>query len=58
MPYQCSTDMVEALKKAGVAHELITIENGGHSLWGGDRKLIEQAFARSMEYIDEQLSAP
>ncbi|NQT11508.1 MAG: hypothetical protein HQ582_02085 [Planctomycetes bacterium] len=46
------------LKRLGRPHELITVENGGHSLWGGDPKLIEQAFARSIEYIHEQLSAP
>lgn len=57
-PYECSTDMVKALKKVGVPNELITVENGGHGLWGGDRKLIEAAFQRSLDYISQQLSSP
>jgi len=56
VPYECSTDMVEALKKVGVSHELITVKGGGHSLWGGDRKVIEAAFQRSLDYIRHQLS--
>jgi len=58
VPYAQSVEMARALERLGRPHELITIENGGHSLWGGDPKLIEQAFARSMEYIHEQLSTP
>ena len=56
VPYEKSVEMAEALKRLGRPYELITIEKGGHSLWGGDRKLIEKAFQRSMEYIREQLT--
>ncbi|MAG92978.1 MAG: hypothetical protein CMJ48_04425 [Planctomycetaceae bacterium] len=56
VPVEQSLNMARELKRLGVSHELITIENGGHSLWGGDKKLIEQAFERSMEYIREQLT--
>ena len=56
VPVEQSIAMAQALKRHGVAHELITIEGGGHSLWGGDRALIDQAFERSMEYIREHLS--
>jgi len=56
VPVEQSIAMARALKRHGVAHELITIEGGGHSLWGGDRALIDQAFERSMEYIREYLS--
>ncbi len=56
VPYEQSVNMARALKELGRPHELITIENGGHSLWGGDPELIEQAFARSMEFIRDQLS--
>ena len=56
VPVEQSIAMARALKRHGVAHELITIEGGGHSLWGGDRALIDQAFERSMEYIREHLS--
>lgn len=42
--------MASELKRHAVSQEVITIEGGGHSLWGGDRKLIEQAFQRSMMF--------
>ncbi len=58
VPVEQSITMAAELKRLGVLHELITIEGGGHSLWGGDRKLIEQAFARSMDYIREHLETP
>jgi acetyl esterase/lipase len=56
VPVEQSISMARELKRHGVAHEIITIEGGGHSLWGGDRKLIEQAFKRSTEYIRERLT--
>lgn len=56
VPVEQSISMARELKRHGVAHEIITIEGGGHSLWGGDRKLIEQAFKRSTEYIREKLT--
>ncbi len=34
VPYAQSVIMAEAFKKAGVAHELVTIEGGGHSFDG------------------------
>ncbi len=52
VPVEQSISMARELKRHGVAHEVITIEGGGHSLWGGDRKLIEKAFKRSTEYIE------
>ena len=56
VPVSQTIAMAETLQRHGVAHEVITIERGGHSLWGGDPKLIEQAFARSVEYIRQHLS--
>jgi acetyl esterase/lipase len=56
VPVEQSVLMAQELKRHGVAHEVITIKGGGHSLWGGDRKLIEQAFKRSTEYIREKLT--
>ena len=58
VPVGQSFAMAAELKRLGVSHELITIEGGGHSLWGGDPKLIDQAFARSTEYIREYLTKP
>ena len=56
VPVEQSYNMAAELKRNKVPHEIITIEGGGHSLWGGDRDKIEQAFQRSTEYIHEQLS--
>ena len=47
VPVEQLLNMAAELKKQGVSHELTAIEGGGYSLWGGDRKLIEQAFVRS-----------
>lgn len=57
VPVEQSESMNQALKELGVGHELIRIEGGGHGLWGGDRDLIEQAFARSVAFIQEQLAS-
>ena len=56
VPVEQSIAMAAELQRKGVARELITIEGGGHSLWGGDKVLIDQAFQRSMEYIRERLT--
>ena len=56
VPVGQSIAMAAELKRHGVDHELITIEGGGHSLWGGDRQQIEKAFQRSVEYIRERLT--
>lgn len=55
VPVEQSIAMAKELERHGVAHELITIDGGGHSLWGGDRALIDKAFERSTEYIREHL---
>lgn len=56
VPVEQSIAMARELKRHGVAHELIAIAGGGHSLWGGDKRKIEQAFQRSTEYIQEKLT--
>ncbi len=55
VPVQQSLSMAAELKRFGVKSEVISIEGGGHSLWGGDREIINQAFSRSVEYIHERL---
>ena len=55
VPYQESADMAAALKKLGVEHELITVENGGHGLGGADPQAIENAHARALQFIIRQL---
>ncbi len=56
VPVEQTISMARELEKHGVANESIIIERGGHGLWGGDRKLIEQAFKRSTEFIKERLT--
>lgn len=56
VPHSQSIEMKAGLDQLKVPAELILIEKGGHGLWGGDRQLIEKAFARSMEYIRESLT--
>jgi len=58
VPHSQSVEMKAALDKLKVKTEMILIEKGGHGLWGGDRKLIEKAFRRSMDYIREKLTEP
>jgi acetyl esterase/lipase len=55
VPYQESADMAVALKKQGVTHELITVQNGGHGLGGADKQVIDAALARAVAFIREQL---
>ncbi|MGZ0163194.1 MAG: alpha/beta hydrolase, partial [Planctomycetales bacterium] len=57
VPVEQSISMARELERHGVPHEVITIEGCGQSLWGGDRKLIHQAFKRSMDYIREKLTS-
>lgn len=54
VPVEQSIFIARELERHGVAHEVITIEGGSHSLWGGDRKLFHRAFKRSMDYIRER----
>jgi acetyl esterase/lipase len=56
VPVGQSIAMATALKELGVENESIIIEGGGHGLWGGDKKLILQAFERSTGYIRERLT--
>jgi dipeptidyl aminopeptidase/acylaminoacyl peptidase len=55
VPYQESADMAAALKEQGVAHELITVQNGGHGLGGADPQVIKDSNARALEFISRQL---
>ena len=55
VPYYESANMAKALKRLGAPHELITIQNGGHGLGGGDPKLIAQAHERALAFIRKHL---
>ncbi len=53
--YKEAVDMAAALARAGVKHELISLENGGHGFGGADPKVIADANARAMQFIRQQL---
>ncbi|MFT5466524.1 MAG: acetyl esterase/lipase [Verrucomicrobiales bacterium] len=55
--YGQSVQMRDVIRDLDGSVELITVEGGGHGLWGGDKAEIEAAFARSLEFIQEQFEA-
>ncbi|MBI3411727.1 MAG: alpha/beta hydrolase, partial [Planctomycetes bacterium] len=57
VPYQLSADMAKVLADNRVQHELMTVRGAGHGLSGGDRKLIDAANAKAMEFIRRHLKA-
>jgi hypothetical protein len=57
VPYACSLKMVDAFKKHGVKYELITVENVGHGLSGGDKEKNQAAHDRALVFIRENLQA-
>jgi dipeptidyl aminopeptidase/acylaminoacyl peptidase len=58
VPYAKSVEMAKALKKLGQPYELLTIANGGHGLWGGNKKQIGEAHVRSIAFMRNQLGTP
>lgn len=55
VPYECSAEMARELTRQKLRHELITVEGAGHGLAGGDKKKAEEAHARALAFIREQL---
>jgi acetyl esterase/lipase len=55
VPFEESANMAFELQKHGVRHELLTVPEGGHGLGGGDRRMIEWAHERALQFIREQL---
>jgi dipeptidyl aminopeptidase/acylaminoacyl peptidase len=58
VPYEKSVEMARELARIDRPHELITLVNGRHGVWGGDPEKVLQAVDRSMEYIAEHLTKP
>jgi acetyl esterase/lipase len=58
VPYEQSVMMAEALERAGVVHELITIPGGGHGFdqqWGAEgQRAIERAVAFLREHVQRR----
>ncbi len=55
VPYQQSVMMAEALARAGVEHELITIPGAGHVFDREDNEATRQAFSRVMSFVNRWL---
>jgi acetyl esterase/lipase len=51
VPYEQSVRLHQALERAGVAHELVTIENGGHAQYPDNEKL--RAQEKVFKFLEE-----
>jgi acetyl esterase/lipase len=51
VPYARSKDMDAKLAKAGVAHELVTVEGAGHVLAGAKPEELSRVAARAVEFV-------
>ncbi|HLW67322.1 MAG TPA: alpha/beta hydrolase [Gemmataceae bacterium] len=55
VPYQLSVNMAKELERNRVAHEFVTVQGAGHGLSGGDKKLVDDAYAKSLAFIRRYL---
>jgi acetyl esterase/lipase len=55
VPYAQSVQMAEALTRAGVPHELITIAGGGHGFDYEEGEVSAQAFTRVLAFLKESI---
>jgi acetyl esterase/lipase len=55
VPYQLSADMAEALARARVPHELVTVAGAGHGLASGDKQRVADAHAKALAFIRERM---
>jgi acetyl esterase/lipase len=55
VPYELSAAMAKELARHNVTHELITVRGAGHGLYGGDRKLAEEAKTRALKFVQAHL---
>jgi dipeptidyl aminopeptidase/acylaminoacyl peptidase len=58
VPHDRSVLMSEALRRHGVACELISVRGAGHGLSGGDRDEVSRARQRALETIRKHLDPP
>jgi acetyl esterase/lipase len=56
VPYQLSVNMAKELERSGVKHEFVAVQGAGHGLSGGDKKLVEEAYAKSLMFIRKYLA--
>lgn len=57
VPFEQSVMMAEQLRRHGVRHQLMAVDNGEHGLKGGDPAQIEQAHTAVRDFIIEHLEA-
>ena len=55
VPFEQSTLMADALKRAGVKHDLIQIDGAEHGLYGGPQEQIDEAYLRALQFIQQHL---
>ena len=55
VPYQLSADMEKEFARHKVPHEFVTVRGAGHGLSGGDKKLVEEAHAKALDFIRSHL---
>ena len=55
VPHDRSVLMAEALRRHGIAHELISVSGAGHGLGGGAPGEAGRARARAIEFIQKRL---
>ncbi|MFB3902622.1 MAG: prolyl oligopeptidase family serine peptidase [Acidobacteriota bacterium] len=51
VPYQKSVDMAVRLKEKGVKQELVTVNDAGHGLAGGNPEDVAQAHSKAVAFI-------
>jgi acetyl esterase/lipase len=55
VPYDQSVLMSDEFQRHGVLHELITIANAEHGLAGGEPAMIENAYAKALEFVNRHM---
>jgi acetyl esterase/lipase len=57
VPYQLSVNMAKELERVGVVHEFVTVPGAGHGLSGGDKKLVDEAYEKSLGFVRMHMKA-
>jgi acetyl esterase/lipase len=55
VPYELSEAMAKELARHKVVHELVTVPGAGHGLAGGDRKRVDEANDKAVEFLRRRL---
>ena len=55
VPYEQSVQMAGEFERAGVEHQLISLEGGEHGFGGADPKAIDDAYSAAIEFLKSKL---